>query len=109
MQRTTKRTDAGHERHKLYDSRWTKQRNYYLKTHPTCVMCDKAGKVVPATIVDHITPHRGDLGLFWDMDNWQSLCKLHHDSTKQRMEKTGVMIGGYKDGTPIDPNHHWNV
>jgi len=28
----------------------------------------------PATQTDHIVPHRGDMGVFWDPKNWQSLC-----------------------------------
>ena len=37
------------------------------------------GKVVPAIVVDHIIPHRGNQRLFWDMKNWQPLCKDCHD------------------------------
>ena len=36
-------------------------------------------KYIKATVVDHITPHRGDKKLFWDEDNWQPLCKRCHD------------------------------
>jgi 5-methylcytosine-specific restriction protein A len=32
-----------------------------------------------ATVVDHIIPHRGNQRLFWDQNNWQALCKRHHD------------------------------
>lgn len=42
-------------------------------------MCDLDGDVVAATVVDHIVPHRGDKVAFWDHDNWQALCKRHHD------------------------------
>ena len=35
--------------------------------------------VIRATVVDHIKPHRGDQKLFWDQNNWQPLCKEHHD------------------------------
>jgi 5-methylcytosine-specific restriction protein A len=37
------------------------------------------GRLVKATVVDHIVPHRGDVKLFWDENNWQSLCKSCHD------------------------------
>lgn len=50
-------------------------------------MCEDEGRLTPATIVDHIIPHRGDTALFWDTDNWQPLCKLHHDKVKQAEEK----------------------
>jgi len=62
-----------------YDSRWKKARLTYLRHNPLCVECLKSGSTVPATVVDHIVPHKGDQALFWDTDNWQSLCKYHHD------------------------------
>ena len=42
--------------------------------------CEKRGKLTPATVVDHIVPHRGDRKLFWDEKNWQPLCKRCHDT-----------------------------
>jgi len=38
---------------------------------------------------------------------FQSLCKLHHDSTKKRNEIRKVEIGGDAKGEPIDLNSHW--
>jgi len=32
-----------------------------------------------AMIVDHIIPHKGDMDLFWNKANWQSLCERHHN------------------------------
>ncbi|MCA0996301.1 HNH endonuclease signature motif containing protein [Alloyangia pacifica] len=40
----------------------------------------------PATVVDHIIAHRGDMTLFWDKANWQPLCKSCHNREKQRQE-----------------------
>lgn len=37
------------------------------------------GRYVPATVVDHIVPHRGDYYLMWSDNNWQALCKSCHD------------------------------
>jgi 5-methylcytosine-specific restriction endonuclease McrA len=37
--------------------------------------------------VDHITPHRGDLKLFWQRSNWQALCTPCHSGRKQSQEK----------------------
>ncbi len=62
-----------------YDSRWRKARLNFLKAHPLCVRCQNDGKLVKATVVDHIIPHRGNKELFWDTDNWQALCKGCHD------------------------------
>jgi 5-methylcytosine-specific restriction protein A len=30
-------------------------------------------------VVDHIKPHKGDRGLFWELANHQALCKRCHD------------------------------
>ncbi len=63
-----------------YDSSWRKERKQYLKENPLCIKCLKQNKEIePATVVDHIIPHKGDMVLFWDKSNWQSLCKKHHD------------------------------
>jgi 5-methylcytosine-specific restriction protein A len=72
-----------------YDSAWRKARLGYLKRHPLCVQCEQLGKLTPATVVDHITPHKGDKVLFWDKNNWQPLCKRHHDI------KTATEDGGF--------------
>ena len=50
-----------------------------LSRHPLCAECLKNGTLTPATVVDHIVPHRGDHALFWDEQNWQPLCKNCHD------------------------------
>ena len=62
-----------------YDSRWRAARKLYLRKHPLCAACRRANILTPATVVDHIIPHRGDERLFWDEANWQPLCKPCHD------------------------------
>ena len=62
-----------------YGRSWQKARKQYLAAHPMCVLCQKEGRYRKATVVDHIIPHRGDETLFWDKNNWQALCKQHHD------------------------------
>lgn len=62
-----------------YGSRWQKARRVYLRHNPLCKECYSKGIVEPSTTVDHITPHKGGQGLFWDESNWQPLCKEHHD------------------------------
>ena len=51
-----------------------------LLAHPLCVECESQGRITPATVVDHIVPHKGNLELFWDEGNLQTLCKQCHDS-----------------------------
>lgn len=96
---------SAHERG--YGHRWRLARLNYLADNPFCVFCDKRGRLTPATVVDHIVPHRGDEALFWDVDNWQPLCKLCHDSAKAR-EEHGNASGCDERGEPIVPGHHWN-
>ena len=67
-----------------YDARWRKRRAIYLGAHPLCRHCAAKGRTTAATVVDHITPHRGDQTLFWDQENWQPLCKPCHDSKTAR-------------------------
>ena len=59
-------------------------------------------------MVDHNQPHHGDMKLFWNRTNWQSLCKHCHDAHKQRFEKSGVVLGCTAAGDTVDPNHPWN-
>jgi 5-methylcytosine-specific restriction protein A len=40
--------------------------------------CHEERRVTVATLVDHVVPHRGDPALFWDVENWQSLCATCH-------------------------------
>jgi 5-methylcytosine-specific restriction endonuclease McrA len=71
-----------------YNHQWSKARKLFLSANPLCVMCEASGVIEPAQVVDHKTPHRGDQKLFWDMNNWQALCKRCHDSDKQMWEKS---------------------
>lgn len=73
-----------------YNYEWQVERAAYLIAHPLCVHCDALGLIVPATIVDHITPHRGNAILFWDQRNWQSLCATCHSRWKQKMENSSA-------------------
>ncbi|MCW1919974.1 HNH endonuclease [Rhodobacter sp. KR11] len=68
-------------RERGYTTDWDKARKEYLAFHPVCAMCGNA-----ATLVDHITPHKGDKTLFWDWRNWQALCVHCHCSRKQGQE-----------------------
>lgn len=90
-----------------YGARWQRYRRTFLAAHPLCVFCLRMGRTEPATVVDHIEPHKGDEVLFWDTDNWQSLCASCHNGTKQQLEKSGVIRGCDSEGFPLDPNHHW--
>lgn len=80
-----------------YTWRWHKARTAFLRENPLCVMCRAEGRTTEAQVVDHIVPHRGDEKLFWDRSNWQSLCKPHHNSDKQMLEKSGETRTRFSD------------
>ena len=62
-----------------YNARWQKARTTFLMHHPLCAECEREDRLTPATVVDHVKAHKGDQTLFWDVSNWQPLCKRHHD------------------------------
>ncbi len=65
---------------KLYNSSpWQRLRKQVLTKQPLCVECLKVKRITPATVVDHIKPHKGDADLFFDVSNLQPLCKSCHD------------------------------
>lgn len=84
-------------------ARWKRLRRSQLRKDPLCCYCKREGHIKAANVVDHIKAHRGDPLLFWKETNLQSLCKRHHDSDKQRFEKSGRVkkrIG--PDGWPLE-------
>ena len=89
MQPGSWRTDKTSSSQRGYTYAWQKARAGHLRSHPLCVLCDRHGRVTAADVVDHKMPHRGDMTLFWDRTNWQSLCTTCHSSVKQREEQAG--------------------
>lgn len=97
------------EYHHLYNSRrWRRIRAQQLEAQPFCVFCRGEGRLIPATVCDHIEPHRGDVARFY-AGPFQSLCKRCHDSAKARIESGSGPIGCDESGMPINPRHHWHV
>ena len=79
-----------------YGYRWQQTSKGFLRQHPLCQCPDcmeGAKRLTPATVVDHIKPHRGDITLFWDRNNWQAMAKECHD------RKTALEDGGFR-GVP---------
>jgi 5-methylcytosine-specific restriction protein A len=72
-----------------YGSRWRRARTAFLAQHPLCADCQVRGRVVPATVVDHVVPHRGSPEVFWNDANWQGLCKRCHDAKTAREGRWG--------------------
>lgn len=93
---------------RLYDSvQWRRMRARQLAKHPLCDMCLRRELYVPATVVDHIIPHRNKRALFSDPGNLQSLCEPCHNSRKKMIERHGYSQACDVDGLPLDPGHGW--
>lgn len=80
--RRTATTDA-----RGYGADWQRLRNAFIATYPLCVGCWVAGKMEPATHVDHVTPFSGkDDAQRLDWDNLQSLCHRCHMGPKAAIQ-----------------------
>lgn len=67
-------------------ARWLHLRKAQLSAEPSCRFCALAGVDKPATVCDHINPHRGCVEAFWS-GPFQSLCVECHNRHKQRIER----------------------
>lgn len=86
------RTSQAAAYRKLYKTAaWQQARKAQLSTHPLCIYCQQEGKIVPATVVNHRKPHKGDWDLFISAQNHESTCAHHHNSLVQSYERTGRM------------------
>ena len=65
-------------------------------------MCLARKVTTPATIADHIVPHKGDEHLFY-FGELQSLCQHCHNSRKKHQEMYGYQRDIGADGWPNDP------
>lgn len=72
-------TTKGSSSARGYGHRWRKASQAFLRAHPRCALCPR-----PASQVDHVRPHKGDMRLFWDRTNWQGLCASCHGSKSNR-------------------------
>jgi 5-methylcytosine-specific restriction endonuclease McrA len=76
---------------------WRNRRRHQLRIEPLCRMCLAAGRVTPATVADHITPHGGDWNAF-RTGELRSLCIACHN---KRHGAPRPVFG--LDGWPIPP------
>jgi 5-methylcytosine-specific restriction protein A len=98
--------DRFQDRETRYDSaRWRKARARFLSQpeHVLCRTCKAKGIRRRANTVDHVQPHRGDAGLFWDRSNWQPLCGPCHSA------KTAAETAGFRRREGVAPQKVWNI
>ena len=62
-------------------AKWQRQRAYFLQEYPLCT----CGQL--ANVLDHIVPVRLDPSNFWNVDNWQGLCRSCHDHKSATIDK----------------------
>jgi 5-methylcytosine-specific restriction protein A len=87
--------------------RWRRLSALQLKREPLCAICAQRGVVTPATVADHVEPHRGDWNAFVT-GKLQSLCRSCHNSIKRTVEIRGYSPEIGPDGWPVDPRHPAN-
>jgi len=77
-----------------YGSRWRREAAQHLAAYPLCAYCEAGvfgpARVTPATLVDHLYPHRGDQRVFWLRGLWASACVPCHSGPKQAIEQRGL-------------------
>ena len=83
---------------------WQHRRAHQLRLRPLCEQCEREGRLTPATVADHVTPHKGDYMQF-RLGRLQSLCARCHSSTKAIIETRGYDPAIGADGMPLDPRH----
>lgn len=102
MAKQDKRSAEAAVYRKLYSTaRWIRLREWHKSHNPLCAYCLEREEVSEAEVVDHIRPHKGDLELFWDPNNLQSLCRECHDGRKQSEERGRNYIAFGADGWPL--------
>lgn len=79
----------GSARERGYSAAWDRAAKVHLAASPLCRYCHLAGHDEPATLVDHLYPHRQYPGAFWLTDLWVSSCAPCHSGFKQALETSG--------------------
>ena len=74
---------------------WRRFREWFVRRHPLCEMCEREGRTERTVIVDHIRELK-DGGARYDEGNVQSLCRAcHNKKTAQEMKKRGKIAYFY--------------
>jgi 5-methylcytosine-specific restriction protein A len=74
---------------KYNTAQWVKLRQIQLSKHPLCIACQAEGRIIAASVVDHLFPwsHISEQAFF--INRFQSLCATHH-ATKTQLERHGI-------------------
>lgn len=66
---------------RYHTKQWQRTRKLVLLRDPVCVLCEKLGKLTPATVADHIIPVRmrdREDDRFYDIETIRGLCTSCH-------------------------------
>jgi 5-methylcytosine-specific restriction protein A len=110
MRRDQRSSEAEAFRPLYKTARWRRLRHQvFLRDLYRCRMCGRLQGDTSQLTCDHIVPHKGDMGLFWDQANLQTLCSDPcHIKHKQQAERIGYSTEVGDDGLPLDPLHPAN-
>jgi 5-methylcytosine-specific restriction protein A len=86
---------------------WKHRRLQQLRQCPLCAFHEQEGRIVAASIADHVRPHKGNWLLF-SRGELQSLCPACHSRRKQQIEVNGFDDTKDASGRPVDPRHPFN-
>jgi len=113
IQSVTNRSEEARSYRTLYSSKHWKTlrrqaltRDEYRCQHSGCGAHLQAGRDhLRSAVVHNLTPHKGDLELFFELDNLQSVCWTCHSGDIQSTEALGYDTTIGADGWPTDPRH----
>ena len=77
---------------KFYNSAaWRTTSEHYRRNHPTCEVCEHAGKVTAARVTDHIVPIN-ECGARLDKFNLMAMCSQCHDRKSGMEAHKGCIV-----------------
>jgi len=65
---------------------WRVASKWFIGENPLCTDCQKAGRLEPSKITDHIIAKDKCIDP-WDPNNWQALCRNCHSKKSGRDKK----------------------
>ena len=70
---------------------WYRRRAHQLQVEPLCRLCAKEGRLTPATVVDHVVPHKGETTTYFAWDNCR-VCAALATTARRRSSKRVASI-----------------
>lgn len=81
-------------REEYHTGRWTRESRAFRESNPLCAECYDKGIITPTEVVDHIIP-AAICDDFWDVSNWQPLCRQCNAEKGNRDKR---LINEYRKG-----------